>query len=169
MPFGRRELFEKLAELGVETETVEHEPLFTVEESQALRGKIPGAHTKNLFLKCSKGSIWLVVAKEDTTVDLKGLAKHLGAGRFSFGKPELLLEILGVAPGAVTPFALINDRDKQLGLVLDQALMAHKRLNFHPLENSATTAIGRDDLLAFIRACGHEPAILALGPKRPPD
>ena len=169
MPLGRNDLFEKLEALGIATETVEHEPLFTVEESQALRGKIPGGHTKNLFLRCSKGSIWLVVAKEDTKVDLKGLARRLGTGRFSFGSPELLLEVLSVTPGAVTPFALINDSPHRFGLVLDEAMMAHDRLNFHPLDNSATTAIGRDDLLAFIRACGHEPLILALGPDASTD
>ena len=167
MPLGRRNLFERLEALGIETQTAEHAALFTVEESRALRGEIPGGHTKNLFLKCKKGSLWLVVAHEQTTVDLKRLAKLLGAGRFSFGNEQLLGEVLGVPAGAVTPFALINDSGQRLGVVLDRALLDFERLNFHPLENSATTGIARDDLLAFIRACGHEPVIMALGGGEP--
>ena len=169
MPLGRRDLFERLEALGIATETAEHAPLYTVEDSRALRGEILGGHTKNLFLKCKEGSLWLVVAHEETAVDLKGLAKLLGAGRFSFGNAELLGEVLGVPPGAVTPFALINDAEQRLGVVLDRALLNFDRLNFHPLENSATTGISRDDLLAFIRACGHEPVILALGGDEPGD
>jgi Ala-tRNA(Pro) deacylase len=163
MPLGRRELFERLEALGIATQTVEHPPLFTVEDSRASRGEIPGGHTKNLFLKCKKGSLWLVVVHEETRVDLKALAKRLGAGRFSFGNEQLLGEILGVRPGSVTPFALINDSNQRLGVVLDEALQAFGRLNFHPLENSATTGISRDDLITFIHACGHEPLVLPLG------
>jgi len=169
MPLGRGELFERLEALGIETQTVEHAPLFTVEDSRALRGQIPGGHTKNLFLKCKKGSLWLVVAHEETAVDLKSLAKQLRAGRFSFGNEQLLGEVLGVSAGAVTPFALINDSKQRLGLVLDRALLDFGRLNFHPLENSATTGIARDDLLAFIRACGHEPVVLGLSGGEPED
>lgn len=169
MPLGRRDLFEKLEALGIATETAEHAPLFSVEDSRALRGEIPGGHTKNLFLKCKKGSLWLVVAHEETRVDLKDLAKRLGAGRFSFGNQQLLGEVLGVPPGAVTPFALINDGERRLGVVLDRALLGFDRLNFHPLDNSATTGIARDDLLVFIRACGHEPVVLDLSGNQPDD
>jgi len=169
MPLGRRNLFDRLDALGIATQTIEHPPLFTVEDSRALRGEIPGGHTKNLFLKCKKGSLWLVVAHEETRVDLKGLSKRLGAGRFSFGNEQLLGEVLGVPAGAVTPFALINDGGQRLGVVLDQALLAFDRLNFHPLENSATTGISREDLLIFVRDCGHEPVILPLGGGEQPD
>jgi len=110
MRSDRAKLFARLEELGIASTTVEHAPMFTVEQSIALRGTIPGAHTKNLFLKDTDGRMVLVVAKEDTKVDLKGLAKRLGCGRFSFGKPELLKQVLGIEPGSVTAFALINER-----------------------------------------------------------
>lgn len=160
----RTTLFVRLEELGIASTTVEHAPLFTVEQSQALRGIIPGAHTKNLFLKDKDGRMVLVVAKEDTKVDLKALAKHLGFGRFSFGKPELMMEVLGIEPGSVTAFALINESSQALAaVVLDEALTSFDEVNAHPLDNSATTRIATNDLLRFMRACGHEPIILPLG------
>lgn len=138
--------------------------MFTVEQSQSLRGTIPGAHTKNLFLKDKDGRMVLVIAKEDTSVDLKALAKRLGFGRFSFGKPELLLAVLGIEPGSVTPFALINDTSRQLSaVVVDEALMDFAEVNCHPLINSATTRIATKELLRFIEACGHTPRLLGLG------
>jgi len=149
------ELFARLTELGVETKTHKHPPLHTVEESRALRGQIEGAHTKNLFLKDKKGALWLLSALEDTPVDLKTLHRKLGAARLSFGKPDLMREILGVDPGSVTPFALINDTAAEVQFVLDAALLAHTTLNFHPLVNTATTSIGRDDFLKFVSECGH--------------
>ncbi|MFP4537497.1 MAG: prolyl-tRNA synthetase associated domain-containing protein [Dichotomicrobium sp.] len=167
MSATRDDLFSQLNELGIETQTHEHPPLFTVEESQALRGEIAGAHSKNLFLKCKKGVLWLVVALEDTPVDLKTLHHKIGSGRLSFGKPDLMRAVLGVEPGAVTPFALINDTDRQVNVVLDEALLAHQTLNFHPLANTATTSISRDDFLKFIASCGHEPMRLALGDAAP--
>ncbi len=103
--------------------------------------------------------LFLVVAKSSTRVDLKGLARTLGAGRFSFGKPELLLEALGVPPGSVTAFAVINDTAQRVHLVIDADLMQHETINCHPLENTATTSIRRGDLLRFVRACGHEPRV----------
>ncbi|HET7714573.1 MAG TPA: prolyl-tRNA synthetase associated domain-containing protein [Bauldia sp.] len=152
-----------LDRLGIATTTVTHPPLFTVEDSRALRGEIPGAHTKNLFLKDKKDAIFLVTALEDAEIDLKQLHHKIGAsGRLSFGKPELLAEKLGVVPGAVTPFGLINDRPPSVQVVLDAALVAHERINCHPLVNTATTTIATADLLAFVRAGGHEPRILAL-------
>ena len=162
MRAGRKELFAALEGLGIATTTVEHAALFSVEEARAGRGDLPGAHTKNLFLKSKKGSLWLVVALESTKVDLTALSKAKGCGRFSFAKPEQMRETLGVEPGSVTPFALINDRGSEVRLILDQAMMAHETLNFHPMENTATTAIGRDDLLTFLRAHDHEPEILSL-------
>lgn len=162
MATTRTALLTWLGELGIETRTVDHPPLFTVEESRALRGNIDGAHTKNLFLKCKKGTLWLVVALEDARIDLKTLHKRLGSGRLSFGNAELLDEMLGVPPGSVTPFALVNDKAVRVRPVLDADLMTRDPLNFHPLENTATTTIARDDLLRFIAACGHEPRILGI-------
>ena len=162
MPATMENLFRLLDELGIRTVTAEHEALFTVEQSRRLRGEIPGAHSKNLFLKDRKGQLWLVVAEEETAVDLKRLHAVIGSARLSFGKPDLLIEALGIAPGSVTPFALINDRQGRVAVVLDAHLMRHDRLNFHPLVNTATTTISRDDLLAFIRATGHEPQIVDL-------
>jgi Ala-tRNA(Pro) deacylase len=163
MPASPAELFARFEELGIAHTTVEHQPVFTVEESQTLRGTLPGAHTKNLFLRDKDSRMALVVAKEDTKVDLKSLAAKLGLGRFSFGKPDLLLAVLGVEPGSVTPFALINETSREVTVVVDQALLAFAEVNAHPLKNSATTRVPAEDLLRFIRACGHEPLILELG------
>ena len=160
----RESLFVRLGELGIASTTVEHEPVFTVEQSQALRETIPGAHTKNLFLIDKDGRAVLIVAKDDTGVDLKLVAKRLGLGRLSFGKPEQLLALLGVTPGSVTPFALINDRDSRVSVVVDESLLAFAEVNSHPLMNTATTRLATADLLLFIRACGHEPRLMPLGP-----
>lgn len=160
MPATRNDLFARLDALGIAHSTIEHPPLFTVEDSKRLRGDIPGAHTKNLFLKCKKDRLWLVVALESTDVDLKRFHHVIGSGRLSFGKPELLRESLGVEPGSVTPFALINDTETRVSVILDAAMMAHETLNFHPLANTATTTISREGLLAFLESCGHSPRII---------
>lgn len=160
MPASPEDLFAFLDRLGISHSTVTHPPLFTVEESQALRGKIPGGHTKNLFLRDKKGVLVLVVASEDATIDLKGLHRLLGAsGRFSFGSADLLMQHLGVTPGSVTPFSAINDAERQVTVVLDRAMMEHAVLNYHPLTNTMTTAIARDDLVKFLEATGHPPRI----------
>jgi Ala-tRNA(Pro) deacylase len=164
MPATPADLFAFLARLDIETVTVEHPPLFSVAESQHLRGEIPGAHTKNLFLIDRKDRLFLAVAGEETTINLKRLHEKLGAsGRFSFGKPALMEATLGVTPGSVTPFAAINDTEKRVQVVLDDALMRQDPLNFHPLQNTMTTRISADGLLRFLRATGHEPRIVALG------
>jgi Ala-tRNA(Pro) deacylase len=162
MPASRADLLAYLEELGIATTTVEHPPLFTVEQSQALRGEIAGGHTKNLFLKDKKDAVFLVVADEDAEVDMKSLHKRIGSARLSFGKPGLLAELLGVVPGSVTPFGVINDRARRVSVVLDAGLLRHGKLNFHPLENTATTTIAPDDLTKFLCATGHEPRILAV-------
>jgi len=162
-PARPEDLFARLEALGIRTHTVQHPPVFTVEEAKALRGELPGGHIKNLFLRNKKGEMWLVVAEEDQAVDLKNLGERLGAGRLSFGSPERLMAHLGVIPGAVTPFALINDRDRQVRVAIDKGILAHSPVHCHPLANDRTTAIEPSDLLAFIRACGHEPLILDLG------
>ncbi len=168
MPATRADLLACLERLGIPTTTVEHPPLFTVEQSRALRGEIPGGHTKNLFLKDKKDQVFLVVAEEDSDIDMKSLHRRIGAsGRLSFCKPELLAELLGLIPGAVTPFGAINDTGGRVTVVLDQALMRHERLNFHPLENTATTNISGGDLVRFLRHTGHEPRILPVSGAEP--
>jgi len=162
MPATDQDLFCLLDALGIAHRTYEHAPVFTVEESQSLCAHVPGGHTKNLFLRDRKGELWLVVARESLRVDLNALAKQLGVARFSFGAAELLIETLGVAPGSVTPFSLINDSGARVRVVLDGGMLALDPLNFHPLRNDRTTAISADDLLNFIRATGHEPMIVRL-------
>jgi Ala-tRNA(Pro) deacylase len=160
MPKTPEELFAALDALKIQHRTVYHPPLFTVEQSRELRGQIPGGHTKNLFLRDKKGAIYLVVTLEDSTVDLKSLHRKLGAsGRFSFGSAELLREVWGVEPGSVSPFGAINDKAGRVAVVLDTAMMQHETLNYHPLDNSMTTAIAREDLIKFLRWTGHEPRI----------
>ncbi len=154
------ELFAALDALGIAHRSVTHPPLFTVEQSRALRGQIPGGHTKNLFLRDKKSALYLVVAEEDAEIELKSLHRRLGAtGRFSFGSADLLREVLGVAPGAVTPFGAINDTEARVTVVLDAALMEHDVINCHPLVNTMTTSLKREDLLEFLRSTGHEPRI----------
>jgi Ala-tRNA(Pro) deacylase len=156
-------LFAALDRLGIAHPTVSHPPLFTVEQSQSLRGTIAGGHTKNLFLKDKKDALFLVTALEDAAIELKSLHRRLGAsGRFSFGPADLMRETLGVAPGAVTPFGAINDIAHRVTVVLDAALMEHSVINAHPLVNTMTTSIARGDLVRFLEATGHPPRIAAV-------
>jgi Ala-tRNA(Pro) deacylase len=162
MPAKPDDLFTFLDQLHVSYHTVTHPPLFTVEQSRSLRGQIPGGHTKNLFLKDKKGALFLVVALEDAAIDLKSLQQHLGAARLSFGPADLLRKTLGVEPGAVTPFAAINDTNGQVKVILDAAMMEHETLNYHPLVNTMTTSIGRADLLKFLEATGHHARVVPI-------
>ena len=163
MPATPEDLLAFLASLGVATTTVEHPPLHTVEDSQALRGDIPGGHAKNLFVKDKKGRLFLLVVEEDATVDLKRAHEKIGAqGRVSFGSAELLEEVWGVRPGAVTPFGAINDAEQRVTVVLDAAMMQRERLNYHPLVNTRTTGLASADLMKFLRATGHEPLVVPL-------
>ena len=162
MPATRADLVQRLFDLGIHTTTVEHAAVFTVAESAALERDLPGGHTKNLFLKDAKGRLFLVVAEAVTPVDLKNLHKLLGCQRLSFGKPDLLMEVLGVTPGSVTAFAVINDRCARVTVVVDAALMRYDVVNCHPLINTSTTAIPMLDLMRFFRATGHEPLVLQL-------
>ena len=152
-----QQLFDHLAQLGIAQRTVEHPPVFTVEEAKALRGDLPGHHVKNLFLRNKKEEMWLVVALEDRAIDLKRLGEALGAGRLSFGSAERLRRHLGVEPGSVTPLALINDREQLVKLVLDRGLSEGAPVNVHPLVNTMTTAMAAPDLLRFFAATGHPP------------
>ncbi len=168
MPATPNELFAYLDRLGIAHRTVTHAPLFTVEQSRALRGQIPGAHTKNLFLKDKKDALFLVTTLEDAAIELKSLHRRLGAaGRFSFGSAELMGAVLGIEPGAVTPFAALNDSARRVTVVLDAALMQHATINCHPLVNSMTTSIARDDLVKFLDATGHPPRIMAVAGPEP--
>lgn len=163
MPATRNDLFQRFDHLGIESTTHDHEAVYTVAESDAIDRRLPGGHTKNLFLKDAKGRIFLIIAESHAQVNLKTIHKEIGCARLSFGKPDLLMEVLGVEPGAVTALGVINDRDKRLEqVIVDQDLMAFDVINCHPLENTATTTIARDDLIRFIRDCGHEPRIMPL-------
>ncbi len=169
MPATPDDLFAYLDRLGIAHPTVTHAALFTVEQSQALRGTIAGGHTKNLFLKDKKGALFLVSALEDAVIELKSLHRRLGAsGRLSFGSAELMRATLGIEPGAVTPLAALNDGGRRVSVVLDAALVGHATINCHPLVNTMTTSIARDDLIRFLEATGHPPRIVAVAePGRP--
>lgn len=167
-PLDPSALIELLSACGIAHEPHEHPAVFTVAESQALDLTLPGAHTKNLFLKDKKGRFFLVSALKDTRIDLKRLHETLGAsGRVSFGSEEQLMRLLGVKPGSVTALAVVNDHGGEGGsgevtMVLDEGFMAFERVNFHPLVNTMTLGFSREDLFAFLAACGHEPRVLAL-------
>lgn len=162
MPATKSDLFALFDRLGIKTTTIEHIPVFTVEEAKKAHDGIAGGHCKNLFCKDEKGVLWLIVALEDSTIDLKAAKDRIGSKRLSFGRPELLLEVLGVEPGSVTPFSLINDTGGRVNVILDKTMMHHQLLNFHPLKNDATTSISASDLITFIKATGHEPRIVAV-------
>jgi Ala-tRNA(Pro) deacylase len=162
IPATPEELFRHLTDLGIDVNTVRHAPVFTVEEAKAARGELTGGHSKNLFLRNKKGRMWLVVAEESKAIDLKELGACIDAGRLSFGSPERLMRHLGVIPGAVTPFAVMNDPDGLVRVVLDRGLLDYDVLSFHPLDNTKTTTIRTDDLLRFLDAVDHPPQIVSL-------
>lgn len=155
------DLFARLDALGVAHKTTRHRPVFTVAEGADLKAQMPGGHTKNLFLKDKKGALFLLCAIADTAIDLNAVSKLIGAGRFSFGNAQLLMRHLGVEPGSVTLFALINDPEQAVTLILDEALFAHDPVNFHPLRNDATTAISPAGMLKFVRSLDRKPIRLA--------
>jgi Ala-tRNA(Pro) deacylase len=160
VPATPDDLFRILDSLGIEHRTVTHPPFFTVEEGRPWHEKIPGLHCKSLFIKDRKGGIWLVAMPADKRADLGRLEKTLGAPRFSFAKPEVLREVLELAPGSVTPFGVINDRDRRVNVVLDQDMLDAEWVNFHPLHNAASTTLRSGDLMRFVRALGYEPVIV---------
>jgi Ala-tRNA(Pro) deacylase len=161
-PMTPEGLFVHFDALGIAHRTYSHPPVFTVAEATALRGSLPGGHCKSLFLKDKKGRFWLAVMLEARRVDLKKLAVRLAAPRFSFGGAVDLQRLLGVEPGSVTPFALVNDLERRITLVLDAEMLRHDPLNYHPLKNDRTTAISPADLLRLIAASGHVPCIVEL-------
>lgn len=160
MPVTRQDLFALLDSLSIPHDTTEHAAVFTVEEGAQIKGKIAGGHTKNLFLKDKSGRLFLVCALGETRISVNGLHRHLDCKRLSFGKPDVLLEHLGVTPGSVTVFSVMNDRSGAVTLVLDKALMDDPKVNFHPLINTATTTIPSGRLVDFAREAGHDPIVL---------
>jgi Ala-tRNA(Pro) deacylase len=162
-PLSPEDLLDRFAAMGIKTDTVAHEAVFTVAESRNVKARVPGAHSKNLFVKDKKGRFFLISAKAETPIDLKRLHAAIGAsGRLSFGSADQLRALLGVEPGSVTAFAVVNDREGRVSIILDEALMAHERVNFHPLVNTMTTGLSREDLVRFLTATGHPPRILRL-------
>ncbi|WP_416064908.1 prolyl-tRNA synthetase associated domain-containing protein [Rhizobium sp. ZK1] len=160
-PKTRQDLFVFLDGIGIAHSTKDHAPVFTVAESVALRDEIPGGHTKNLFVRDKKDRYFLLTVEENAAVDLKQVHTIIGAsGRVSFGKPEKLMEYLGVIPGAVTALGAINDTGNNVTFVLDADLMHDDIINCHPLSNDATTSIGSADLIRFMEATGHKPLVL---------
>ncbi len=153
-------LLEWLRERDIDCPTINHAPLRTVADSRAHREVFEGAYTKNLFVRNKKGRMWLLTLLEHRDIVLKELAKRLGAGNFSFASEDRLRRHLGVVPGAVSPLALINDRDRHVSFVLDRGVLAHDLVHFHPLENTMTTTLRRDDFLRFLELTGHEPQLL---------
>ena len=155
------DLFKCLESMGIETQTITHPPVFTVEEARLHRPKQNhGVHIKNLFLRNKKKKMWLMVAREDLRINLKALGTAIGAGRVSFGSPERLEQYLGVKPGSVTPFAAVNDKEGVVQVVFDKAIFDADPVHCHPLVNTMTTAIRGEDLLRFLRSTGHEPLLV---------
>lgn len=165
MPHTAEQLFSYLDRLGIPHQTTQHPPLFTVEEGRDWHDKIPGTHCKNLFLKDGKGKLWLVVMLADKRADLAGIARRIGAAKLSFAKPEVLNEVLGLTPGSVTPFALMNDTERRVTVVLDEGMMSCEMVNYHPMHNAASTTVRSADLLKFVKALEYEPVITECGHK----
>lgn len=157
---GRPDLIAFLDAHGVDHSTTDHEAVFRVGEGEGIKDGIPGAHSKNLFLKDAKGRLWLISAKDDTVIDLKRLHTVIGSARLSFGPAELMVETLGVTPGSVTAFGLVNDADHRVSFVLDRALAEARQVNFHPLTNTATTTVSQAGLRRFLAALGIAPLVV---------
>lgn len=158
-----RAAYDLLDRLGILHRTVEHQAVFTVTESQGLRGELPGGHTKNLFTKDKADRLFLITAEEDSPVDLNATSKLLGVkGRLSFASAELMMRHLGVEPGSVTPLGLVHDTEGAVTFVIEKKLLDHAIINVHPLINTRTTALAREGLLAYLRATGHEPIVMEL-------
>jgi len=157
---GEAELYALFDRHGIAYAHNTHPPLFTVEESKALRGDLPGAHVKNMFLKDRRGQLWLVTCLEHRKIRIRDLEKQIGAPKASFGKPEVLWEALGIRPGAVSPFGLINDTGHRVRVILDEQMLAVDPINAHPLHNEATTTLSTADFRRFFEITGHAPEIV---------
>ena len=157
---SRDDLFAFFDHLGISHRTLDHPAVFRVGEGDDVKAMLPGGHTKNLFLKDAKDQIWLISALQHTQIDLKALPRTIGSAKLSFGAAALMEVTLGVTPGSVTAFGLINDEDRRVRFVLDAALAASDPVNFHPLTNMATTAISQADFRRFLGALGVEPLVV---------
>jgi len=157
---SRADLFAFLDAHGVDHATLDHPPVFRVEEGLEIKAALPGGHTKNLFLKDAKGQLWLISALGETAIDLKRLHTVIGSARLSFGNADLMAQTLGVTPGSVTAFGLINDVEHRVRFVLDAALAQADPVNFHPLANDATTAVSQDGFRRFLAALEITPMIV---------
>jgi Ala-tRNA(Pro) deacylase len=160
MMMTKPDLLAWLAELGVEQTTHEHPAVFRVGEGDELKAAIPGAHTKNLFLKDAKDQLWLISAEGHAQIDLKRLHHVIGSARLSFGNEALMAQTLGVSPGSVTAFGLVNDREHRVRFVLDRTLAEAELVNFHPLTNTATTTVSADGFRRFLDAIGVKPLVV---------
>jgi len=158
--FNRERLLEYLSEIGIAAETLDHPAVFTVGEGEDIKAALPGSHTKNLFLKDARDQLWLISAEGHAAIELKRLHLVIGSGRLSFGKPELMMETLGVSPGSVTAFGLINDVGHRVRFVLDRTLAEAELVNFHPLTNTATTTVSGEGFKRFLAALGVTPLIV---------
>lgn len=158
--YDRNRLLAWMADLGIAQTTHDHPAVFRVEEGLELKAGLPGAHTKNLFLKDKKGRLWLISARQDTVIDLKRTSKTIGSDKLSFGNEALLYETLGVRGGSVTALGLINDPDHRVTFVLDKALWDAEVVNFHPLTNTATTALGQAAFRRLLSLLGREPIVV---------
>lgn len=153
-------LLQFLRQIGVDATNHEHPAVFRVEEGEEIKARIPGAHTKNLFLKDAKDQLWLISAEGHAEIDLKRLHKVIGSARLSFGNAALMAQTLGVSPGSVTAFGLVNDRERRVRFVLDRTLAEAEQVNFHPLTNTATTTVTREGFRRFLAAIGVEPLVV---------
>jgi len=167
LPTSPEQLMARLEELGISYDLHHHEAVYTVEESEKLDRDIPGAHCRNLFLRDKKKRNFLLVLQNETDVDMKKLPDIIGADRLSFGSADRLWQYLGVRPGSVCPFAIINDADKDVKILLDKDMMEADVVNYHPLLNTMTVSLSPQDLIKFIQSCGHEPHIVDLKPAAP--
>lgn len=159
---GEAGLRTDLSALGIPFAEHAHDAVFTVAESDAVHAAMPGAHTKNLFLKDKDGAYWLVTVPSDARVDLKALPAAIGSRRVSFGKAEDMDRLLGITPGSVTPLAAINAQPGSIAVVLDAALAAADPVNVHPLRNTATLGLSGAAILDLLRHWGHAPVVAAI-------
>ena len=166
--YDRDALLAWMAEQGVDQATRDHPAVFTVDEGREIKAALPGAHTKNLFLKDKKGRLWLISARQDTVIDLKAAPRTIGSDRLSFGNETLMFETLGVRPGSVTALGLINDVERRITFVLDRRLHEGAVVNFHPLTNTATTALDQAGFRRFLRLLDREPIVADFSPPPSP-
>ncbi len=169
LPLKPDELLETLEKQGIDFRLHRHEPIFTVAEGEHLKESIPGTHCRNLFVRDKKQNMFLVVAANETRIDMKKLQKVLDCGRLSFGSADRLWENLGITPGSVCPFCIANDTDKNVRIILDHDMMQSEIVNYHPMDNAMTIGITPADLIRYIRETGHEPEVVDLKPAAPDD